>query len=447
MGWLARAQRLLERTGRECVEQGYLLLPVAEQKLDAGEIETACATAARAAEIGERFRDADLVACARHVQGRALVLQRQVKHGLELLGEAMIAVTAGELSPIMTGLIYCSVIDACQQIYAFDHAREWTCALAQWCDEQPEIIAFTGACRVHRAEILQLQGAWGEAIEEARHACERSPGANPQAAAAFYQQGEVHRLRGEYAQAEEAYGHASQRGWEPQPGLALFRLAQGRKDMADAAIRRVVSATNDPLRRSRLLPAYIEIMLAIGDIEEARDACRELDDIALNFGTAVFEALAAHARGMVQLAEGDAEGALGSLRSAWQVWQQIDAPYYAGRVRMLVGLACRALGDQEGARLEFHAAQLVFERLGAAPDLARIASLTRDTANHHAAGLTPRELQVLRLVSTGKTNKRIAAELSLSEKTVDRHLSNILTKLNVPSRAAATAYAYQHSLL
>jgi len=447
-GWLARAERLLEQAGPDCVEQGYLLLPVAEQHLAGGNHKRAYATAARAAEIGERFRDADLIACARHVQGRALIWQRQTGKGLALLDEAMVAVTAGELSPIMTGLIYCSVIDACQQMYALDRAREWTSALAQWCNEQPQMLAFTSVCRVHRAEIMQLHGAWGDAIEEARRACERCQEINQgAAAAALYQQGEVHRLRGEFASAEAAYRSASQWGRDPQPGLALLRLAQGRSNAAAAAMRRVMSATEDRLQCARLLPAHIEIMLAVGDIPEARTACRELEDIAKSFDTAVLAAMAAHARGAIELAEGDAQAALGSLRCAWQVWQHIEAPYLAARVRVLVGQACRALGDDEGAGLELDAARTVFKQLGAGPDLARIESLTRDAATDHLAGLTRRELQVLRLVSAGKTNKAIASELSLSEKTVDRHLSNILTKLNVPSRAAATAYAYQHKLI
>jgi DNA-binding NarL/FixJ family response regulator len=447
-GWFARAQRLLERAERDCVEQGYLLLPAAERHLAAGDHEMAYAAAARAAAIGQRFREPDLVACARHVQGRALIMRRHVEQGLALLDEAMVAVTAGELSPMMTGLIYCSVIDACRQMYALDRAREWTAALAQWCSEQPQLIAFTGVCRVHRAEIMQLQGAWHEAIDEARRACERCRGINQRAAAAaFYLEAEVHRLCGDFAAADEGYGKASQSGLEPQPGLALLRLAQGRVDAADAAIRRVVSTTRESLQRTRLLPAYIEIMLARGEIREAAGACRELEEIAERFDTVVLRAMAAQARGAVELAEGNAQAALGSLRRVGQVWQQIEAPYLAARVRVLVGLACRALGDEDGATLEMEAARAIFRRLGAAPDLARIELPAETVADRHSRKLTPRELQVLRLVSAGKTNKVIAAELSLSEKTVDRHLSNILTKLDVPSRAAATAYAYRHKLV
>ncbi|CAN7766880.1 LuxR C-terminal-related transcriptional regulator [Variovorax sp. LjRoot290] len=446
-GWLARAQRLLEREGRECVEQGYLMLPVARQQLNAGDSRAAYASAADAAGIGERFGEVDLVACARHLQGLVLIHEGKVEAGLALLDEAMVAVTAGELSPLVTGLIYCSVIEGCQQVYALDRAREWTTALAQWCEAQPEMLAFSGVCRVHRSEIMQLRGAWPEAIEEARRARSRcSQAGNAQAVgAAFYQQAEVHRLRGEFAAAEEAYRSASESGQEPQPGLALLRLAQGRANTAAAAIRRVVGATTGR-QRMRLLPACVDIMLAVGDIEQARSACRELQEVARSFDTGVLDAMAAHARGALELADGDAQAALGSLRRAAAVWQEVEAPYMTARVRVMVGLACRALGDDEGCRLELEAARAVFDQLGAAPDLAGIDAQMCRAAKAQAHGLTPRELQVLRLIATGRTNKTIANELFVSEKTIDRHVSNIFDKIAVASRSAATAYAYQHQL-
>jgi len=448
-GWLAGARRLIEGETADCVERGYLLLPTAEQLLGAGDYDTAYATAADAVEIGDQFGEADLVSCARHLQGRALMGQGRVEEGLALLDEAMIAVTAGQLSPLMTGLIYCSVIDACQQVYALARAWEWTAALTQWCEAQPQMVAFTSTCLVHRAEIMQLHGAWRDAIEEARRACEpRYQGTEQQPpATAFYQQAEVHRLRGEFEAADEEYRNASRQGCDPQPGLALLRLAQGSTDVAAAAIRRVMSATTAQLRRTRLLPAYVEIMLAVSDIENARSACRELADIAESFDTSVLSAMAAHAQGAVELAEGDAQAALGSLRRAFEAWQQVEAPYEAARVRVLMGMACRTFGDDEGAGLELDAARAVFEQLGAAPDLARIDSLTKTAPPGRPHGLTPRELQVLRLVASGKTNKAIAAELFLSEKTVDRHVSNFFNKLDVPTRAAATAYAYEHKLI
>lgn len=446
-GWFGRARRLVD--GRDCVEHGYLLLPVAEGQLAGGDAEAAHTSAASAAELAERHGDADLVACARHVQGRALLRRERVQEGLALLDEAMLPVVAGELSPIMTGLIYCSVIEACQQVYALNRACEWTAALAGWCERQPEMVAFTGACLVHRAEVMQLRGDWPDAMAEARRACERAPpgaDAHPPAAA-LYRIAELHRLRGEYADADEAYRQASRLGWEPQPGLALLRMSQGRLDAASAAIRRVLGAATAPLARARLLPAFVEIMLAVDELPEARDAGAELTEIARVLDAAVLEAQAAQARGAVELAGGDARAALGPLRRAFEGWQQAEAPYEAARVRVLSGMACLALGDEEGGRMELEAARSVFERLGAAPDLERIDRLDAEGSSPRPHGLTRRELEVLRLIAAGKTNKAAAAELSLSERTIDRHLSNIFTKLDVSSRAAATAYAYRHDLL
>jgi DNA-binding CsgD family transcriptional regulator len=449
-GWFGRAQRLVERQKDDCVERGYLLIPLLLRRVATGDWEAAAGTAADAAEIGERFGDADLLALAIHEQGHALVRQGRVEEGFGLLDEAMVAVTAGELSPIVTGLVYCSVIAYCQELYEPRRAQEWTAALTRWCEQQPDMVAFTGRCLVHRAEIMQLHGAWQDALEEARRACERlEQGMTNQLAAgyALYRQGEVHRLQGGFSAAEEAYRAASRCGCEPQPGLALLRLIQGNGDAAAAAIRRAISETTEPLKRAKLLPAYVEIMLAVGDAQEARSACRELEDVCAGHRSTVLGAMSAQAQGAVDLAEGDARPALLALRRAWRVWQELEAPYEAARVRVLLGLACRTLGDDDTAALELQAARDVFGQLGAAPDLARVDSLARRPRSVDARGLTPREVQVLRLVAAGETNKAIAAELVLSERTVDRHVSNIFTKLGVSSRAAATAYAYEHQLI
>jgi len=455
-GWLGRAQRLVERDGRDCVEQGYLLLPVGQRHLSAGELREAYDAAARAAEFGDRFGEADLAAFARNLQGRALLSEGRLDRGLALLDEAMVAATSGELSPIVTGIIYCSAIASCQRVYALDRAREWTAALTSWCEAHPQLGMFTGHCLVHRAEIMQLSGSWPEAVEEARRAVERCVRAIEREAAgrAHYQQAEIHRLRGEFAAAEAAYRNASRSGIEPQPGLALLRLAQGDRDAAASAIRRVVGATSDRLQRTRFLPAHVEIMLAVGDLEEARAASMELDETASTFNTEVLTAIAGHARGAVQLAEGNSRAVLDPVRRAFGTWQQIGAPYLAARLRVLLGRACVALGDVEGARLELEEAREVFERLGARPDLAAIEAIGASLDGHYKGktplgrhGLTQRELQVLRLIASGKTNKAIARELLLSEKTVDRHVSNIFTKVNVSSRAAATAFAYEHELI
>ncbi len=448
-GWFGRAQRLLETDERDSVERGYLLIPVLLQQVGAGDPEAAHATAANAVEIGERFGDADLVALGLHEQGHALVRQGRIEEGLRLIDEAMVAVTAGELSPIVTGLVYCNVIAFCQEVYEARRAREWTVALTRWCERQPDMVAHTGLCLLHRAEIMELSGAWGDALEEARRAGARFAQGSDQVAAgqASYRQGEVHRLRGEFNAAEEAYREASRCGWEPQPGLALLRQAQGDGDAAAAAIRRVVGETDEPLTLARLLPAYVEIMLTHGEVEEARGARRRLDEISEGHEDGMRAALAAQVRGAVDLAEGDADSALVELRQAWQLWRGLEAPYEAARARVLVGLACRALGDEDAAGLELAGARSVFAELGAAPDLARVEALDQGAEPSDAHGLTPRELEVLRLVAGGATNKGIAAELVVSERTVDRHVSNIFAKLGVSSRAAATAYAYEHQLL
>ena len=444
--WIARGQRLVEN--RDCVERDYLLLLVAEQQLREGRGDAAHTTLSRAVATGESFGDADLTAAARHLQGRALIQQGHVLAGLKRLDETMLAVVAGELSLIMTGMMYCSVIDACRQVYALDRAREWTSAFSSVCKQQPEMVAFTGTCLVHRAEIMQLQGAWPAALTEACRACERARRADRRPpGAAFYQQAEIHRLRGEFEKAEDAYRSASELGCEPQPGLALLRLAQGRGDAACAAIRRLTNATSDRLRRARVLPAHLEIMLAMGDVEETRRARDELRELAQAFDTDVLRAVVAQADGAIALAEDHAGAALDPLRCAFELWARLEAPYEAARVRVLIGHACRALGDDEAAGLEHHAARSVFERLGAQPDLARLGASKTFVQPGSEAPLTARELQVLRLISTGRTNKEIADELCLSERTIDRHVGNILNKLDVPSRTAATAYAYDHNLL
>jgi DNA-binding CsgD family transcriptional regulator len=448
-GWLSRAERLVEREGGDCVERGYLLVPVMMGQDVAGDYEGAYATALEAAGIGERFSDKDLVALALHEQGRALAKQGRLEAGLELLDETMVAVTGGELSPFVTGLVYCSVIEGCHQVYELGRAREWTAALTRWCDEQPEMVSFTGRCLVHRAEIMQLDGAWPAALQEARRAGERFAEVLDQVATgeAWYRQGEIHRLQGEHALAEAAFREASRCGWEPQPGLALLRLAHGDTDAAVAAIRRVVGETSEPLTRAGLLPAHVEIMLAAGELEAARGAARELEELATDHRDRMLGAVAAHARGAVALADGDAWAALVALRHACQVWQKLQAPFEAARVRALVGLACRALGDDDTATLELESARRVFAQLRAAPEIARLESRDPRAELGDRHGLTARELQVLRMVAAGDTNKAIAASLVLSERTVDRHVSNILGKLRVPSRAAATAYAYEHQLV
>jgi ATP/maltotriose-dependent transcriptional regulator MalT len=357
----------------------------------------------------------------------------------------MVAATGADVSPIVTGLVYCSVILACQDVYEVRRAREWTTALSRWCEQQPQMVAFTGRCLVHRAEILQLSGSWPDALEEARRAGRRFVETrNPAAGLAHYRRGELLRLQGAFAAAEEAYRDASRSGWEPQPGLAQLRLVQEKRHAAVASIRRARAEVMEPLKRAALLPAYVEIMLAVGETEEARGACGELEELARRYGSSMLGAIVAHARGAVDLAEGNAQAALVALREACRAWQELEAPYETARTRVLIGQACRALGDEEAETLELEAARSIFEQLGAAPDLARLEAATTRAGTH---GLSRRELEVLGLVAAGKSNREIAAALVISEHTVARHLQNIFAKLGVTSRTAAAAFAFEHDLV
>jgi DNA-binding CsgD family transcriptional regulator len=446
-GWLARARRLLDENQRDSVIAGYLLLPVALQQIAEGKVVDACGTFAEAARIGLRFRETDLVTLARMGQGRTLIAQARVPEGIALMDEVMVTVTTGEASPIIVGTVYCSVIEVCHDIYDLRRAHEWTDALSQWCAAQPDLVPYRGHCLVRRAEIMQLHGAWSDALDEAQRACELlSQTPHPAASAAFYQQAELHRLRGERRDAEVAYKEASQLGRMPRPGLALLRLADGHVEAAAQAIRRMLDET--PARhRPRVLPAYIEIMLAARDVDAARTASDELSRLAASNGSPFLRATAVHAEGAVRLAGGDARGALAFLREASAIWCDLEAPYERARAGVLIGLACRALGDHDTAAMQLDAARHIFLRLGASPDVSRVDALSQRSTPVGAGTLTAREIGVLRLLATGKTNRAIAEVLGISEKTVARHVSNIFTKLDLSSRAEAAAYAFRHGLM
>ena len=364
-----------------------------------------------------------------------------------MLDEAMVAVSTGEVSPVATGLIYCAVIDACQELFDLRRAQEWTAALGDWCDAQPDLVPYRGQCLVHRAQLMRFQGAWTDALAEAEHASQRlSEPLHPALGAALYEQAELYRLRGDDDAAGDAYRRASDAGHGAQPGLALLRLRQGRVPSASAAIERALAEPQFPAQRARLLAARVEVQLAGRDVAAARAAADEIAALATQLGhPPIISAMSNDAAGMVLRAEGDHWAALRALRQAWSSWHEVDAPYESARTRLLIGLVCRDVGDEETAAMELDAARQAFAGLGAAPDAAAV-----DTLLAHAkppGGLTSREVEVLALVATGSTNRVIAMQLVISEKTVARHVSNIFTKLGVSSRAAATAYAYEHHVV
>jgi DNA-binding CsgD family transcriptional regulator len=448
LGWFARGGRVLEGCG-ECAEQAWPRTWNAFAQMWGGDAEGARSVFAESAMVGKRFNDADLLMMSHLGQGMCLVLQGQGPAGIAVLDEVMVAVTSGEVSPMYAGIAYCTVIAGCSELFDLRRAREWTAALTRWCDSQPDLVPYRGNCLVHRSELMQLEGAWTEAMEAARQACEQlsAPVRWDTLGSAYYQLGELHRLRGEFPEAEESYRKASESGHQPEPGMPLLRLAQGRTDVAAAALRRALDETQEPPARARLLPAYVEIMIASRDVASARTAANELGQIAEFLNAAYLRAVATSAAGAVLLAEGDPRSALPKLRAAGSVWRVLDAPYEVARIQMLIGLACNALGDAETSALEFDGARKVFEQLGAKPDIERIDVLLRRTYGQTPAGLTAGEVEVLRLVASGKTNRAIARELGLSDKTVARHVHNSLTKIGVPSRTAATAYAYENGLI
>jgi DNA-binding CsgD family transcriptional regulator len=446
-GWLARAERTLAEAS-ECVVHGYLRMPAGIRSIVSGDFNAAYDRFCEADEIGRRFGDRGLVAMALNGRGRALIRMDRVGEGIALLDEAMIAITAGEVLPVAVGDVYCSVIEACHEIFDLRRAHEWTAALDRWCASQSDRVRFRGQCLVRRAEILQLHGAWPDALDEARKACERlTQPPDRTVGAAFYQWAELLRLRGEFAKAEDMYRQAGQAGRMVQPGMSLLRLAQGEIETAATSIRNVLAEASERRIRSRMLPAFVDIMLAARELDAARAGAEELLSMAANLNAPFLRAVSARAHAATLLAAGKARSALAPLRDAAAAWDDLDAPYELARTRALIACAWRELGDEDAATIEFEAARQVFRRLGAAPDLARLEQQTHDSAPASASGLSARELEVLRSLVTGKTNKAIADELCISEKTVARHISNIFNKLGLSSRAAATAYAYEHRLV
>lgn len=445
-GWFARAERLLDEAQLDSVVRGYLLIPLAIQRVVQGDPAAGDATFTRAADIARRFGDRDLAALACAGRGRALIRLGHLAEGVALLDEAMVAVTAGEVTPILAGDIYCIVLEACQETFDLRRASEWTVSLGEWCASQPDLVRYRGECLLYRAEVMQLRGRWRDAARDARDACELLA-SRPAAGAAFYRIGEIHRLQGEFADAEAAYARANERGRRPQPGLALLRLAQGQIDIAAASIRGVLLDTRAHAARARMLAAAVEVLLAAGDHEDARTAAAELGEITRTVGAPLLHGASAHATGAVCLADGEMAGASASLREAWEIWRELEMPFEEAQTCLLMAAVCDRRGDRDGRRLELETARRLFTELNAGPCLALIAEQFDRPTRRAPGSLSDREAQVLRLLAAGKTNRDIAAALFISEKTVARHVSNIFDKLGVSSRTGATAWAYQHHLM
>lgn len=446
-GWLARGQKLVNELPEPDAVQGFMLVPVALGKLYGGDPQAALELFSQAADFGRQFRNKDLSALALLGSGQATLALGRAEEGLGMFDEVMVAVTAGELSAVPSGIIYCAVIGNCQIAFDLERALEWTAELDRWCRARPDTVAFSGQCQAHRAELFRLHGAWTEALQAAAVAQERSTRGDPWALyGGYYQQAEVQRLSGDLDAAEASYSHAARSGYEPQPGLALLQLARGDAQQAQSMIRRAAGVADAATRR-HLLPALVQIELAAPDFPAARQGADELITFARECPRRMIRAVAKQADGAVRLEEGDLTGASQALREAWHLWVGLGVPFEAACCRVLIGRACRELGDEASALMEFEAAHVELLELGAAPAAAWAATLMRKDDDGGPAGpLTPREAEVLRHVASGQGNRAIAAELFLSEKTVARHISNIFLKLGLSSRAAATRYAFEHGL-
>jgi DNA-binding NarL/FixJ family response regulator len=445
-GFLMRARRHAEELA-EGPEVGFLAMVESVVARHMGEPDRAEELADRAIDLGRRYRDRDLLAMAIHAKGLTLIGVGRVREGLALLDEAMAAVVDGGLSPYFTGIIYCAVISACLELGDIGRAGEWSDAARVWCDTLAPDSPFPPMCRVNRSELARLRGSWSEAEAEALRAADELTAIEPTAGggSAYSQLGEVRRCVGDLAGAEAAFERARELGDDPQPGLALLRLSQRKVEAARTAIRSALAAERHPPRRARLLSAQVEVALAAGALEEARAAVDELGAMAEATDFPAFAAAAATAAGSVALADGDVESAIGALRSATETWRALRLPRETAAARSQLGRALLAAGDDEAARVELGAALAEFERLGAESDVTMLRAVL-GAPSPLPRGLTAREVEVLRLVAAGKTNRDIAVELVISEHTVARHLQNTFAKLGVSSRAAATAFAFEHGL-
>jgi DNA-binding NarL/FixJ family response regulator len=412
----------------------------------AGQLETSVTLHEKAVALAGAARDAETEVLATMGLGRSLVRTGRIREGFDCMDRVMLAISSGRVSDRAAGPAYCAIIASCLDRWDVDRARVWTRELSDWCDAQRGLEPFRGECSVHRATVLQLLGEWDEATATFAEVCNRERRVET-LENAYYGLGELCRLVGRRAEAEAAYRHAAELGREVQPGLALLRRDEGRMSAARAGIARALEAPPSPRVRAELLAAQVELEVEHGEWEVAAHAAAELRIMADLIGTVFLEAQADRAEARLLIGTDAPEQALPLLRRSWSVWRRLEATYEAAVTRVLMGRANRAVGDEEAAQLEFDAARTVLTGLGAVADLARLERVAAEIERPEAsAGLTRRELEVLRLIAGGRSNRQIATELFLSERTVARHVSNILGKLDLPNRAAATAFAFEHRL-
>jgi DNA-binding NarL/FixJ family response regulator len=446
-GWLARAQRHLA-THPECLEHAYLAIAEAHSAEGEGNWEDACGFSRRALLIAEKFGNRDVATVALQTLGRELIALGDVPQGVGLLDEAMTSVVGGELGDFCTGWVYCGALIACLEVGEVGRAADWSDAAQKWCDSLAASTPYNGLCRTYKVAVLSLRGNYVEAERDARRATAELAAFVPQAvSAAWYEIGEIRRRLGDLTAAEEAFTRAHEMGADPQPGLALVRLAQGRLDAAAAGLRTSLSSTvGNRLARTRLLAAQLQVALAQKDLSAAEVAKAELLSIAADYGSSFVRAHAEMAAGLVALAHDDHAQALDRLQRAWREWSTLRLPYEGALTRLLLAEAARAAGDDERAKLEMRAARDALRQTGASLEIHGLINVVVGR-RPLPGGLSRREAQVLSLVASGKTNRQIGAELVISEHTVARHVSNILTKLDLSSRAAATAFAVENGLV
>jgi class 3 adenylate cyclase len=460
-GWEASAERLLEGQP-ESSEHGRLLLTKGVTAMFAqGDLQRAVSLLDEAFELAKRIGDRDVQMLALSGKGRAYIKAGKIDEGLTLLDEASASAMCGDLRAHSTGLVYCLTISACQDLGDYRRAAEWTEAANRWCDRL-DVTGFPGACRIHRAEVLRLRGDWPEAEAQALTACEELRDFDRSiTSSGYYEIGEIRRRRGDFEGAEDAYGTANALGRDPQPGLALLRLAEGKAGAALSAVTHSLASIEDPLIRLRRLPAQVEVALAAGDLKTARGAAAELERIVDSYKigqrrAVAFEATVHVTRGQISLAERDWDGAVDALLRARVEWQQVGAPYETARARMLLGIAYQRRGESEGATVELDGALATFERLGARPDAERTKELLGRVEMRRTFVFTDivDSTKLLESLGPEKWKRLLARHDEIVRERIVEHGGEVVKKtgdgffasFDSPSAAIASAIAIQRAL-